>query len=78
VQLSPGDLLVSFTDGVSEAHDSKGEPFGPDRLLAWARGLQVREPAAVKEDLSAALDSFCGGHAQEDDRSVLVVRYLGE
>jgi sigma-B regulation protein RsbU (phosphoserine phosphatase) len=78
VQLAPGDLLVCFTDGISEAHNSQGESFGTERLLAWARGLQLREPAEVLRDLSTQVKRFCAGRVQEDDRSILVVRYRGE
>jgi serine phosphatase RsbU (regulator of sigma subunit) len=77
VQLAPGDLLMMYTDGVTEAHDSPGNSFGTDRLLDWARHQRGRLPDEVKNSLMNTIRDFCGGCRQEDDRSVLVVRYTG-
>jgi sigma-B regulation protein RsbU (phosphoserine phosphatase) len=77
IQMTPGDLLVMYTDGVTEAHDGKGGSFGTDRLLNWARHQRGRLPDEVKNSLIAAVGDFCGDRRQDDDRSVLVVRYTG-
>jgi serine phosphatase RsbU (regulator of sigma subunit) len=77
VQFAPGDLLIMYTDGVTEARDRKGNLFGTARLLDWARGQRDRVLDEVKDSLIAAVGSFCGGCRQDDDRSVLVVRYTG-
>jgi serine phosphatase RsbU (regulator of sigma subunit) len=77
LQLAPGDLLMMYTDGVTEAHDSRGNSFGTDRLLDWARNQRGRLPDEVRNSLMNTLRDFCGGCRQEDDRSVLVVRYTG-
>lgn len=77
VQMAPGDLLVMYTDGITEARDSNHNPFGTARLLDWARNQRGRLPDQVKESLITTVGDFCGGWRQEDDRSVLVVRYTG-
>jgi len=77
VQLSTGDLMVLYTDGVTEAEDPQGNPFGTARLLDWARDQRGRLPAEVKESLIGTVGRFCGGRRQADDRSVLVIRYKG-
>jgi serine phosphatase RsbU (regulator of sigma subunit) len=77
VQLAPGDLLVMYTDGVTEAHDWKGNLFGPARLLDWAVHQRGRLPTEVKDSLIATVENFCDGCRQDDDCSVLVVRYTG-
>jgi phosphoserine phosphatase RsbU/P len=76
VRLAPGDLLVMYTDGITEARDGTGNSFGTARLLEWARSQADHSPDTVKNSLIAAVRDFCGGR-QEDDRSVLVVRYMG-
>jgi sigma-B regulation protein RsbU (phosphoserine phosphatase) len=77
VQLAPGDLLVLYTDGLTEAHDSQGNPFGTARLLEWARAQRGRSPQEVKDRLVASVRNFCGDLRQNDDRSILVMRYNG-
>ena len=71
-----GDLLVLYSDGVTEAENPAGEEAGDDRLVAWlqqAAGKPVTEVvAAVQSDLAA----FCGSAAARDDVTLMVVRVL--
>ena len=75
LQLDAGDLLVLYTDGVSEAMNAKREMYGPERLVAALRlrlDLPVRELIeAVKADIAA----FTGGEPQRDDLTLLILRY---
>ena len=75
VQLAPGDLLILYTDGITEARDGQGNSFGTTRLLDWAAHQPGRLPDAVKSSLLATVSDFCNGRPQDDDYSVLVVRY---
>jgi serine phosphatase RsbU (regulator of sigma subunit) len=77
VQLKPGDLLLLYTDGVTDAQDPLGDPFGLDSLLDWARGHAGALPTEVKESLISTVTHFCGGSRQADDLTVLVVQYTG-
>jgi serine phosphatase RsbU (regulator of sigma subunit) len=77
VQLRPGDLLLLYTDGVTEAEDPGGNPFGIACLLEWARDQVGRLPAEVKDSLITAVSQFCGGNRQADDLTVLVAQYTG-
>jgi serine phosphatase RsbU (regulator of sigma subunit) len=77
VQLTPGDLLVLYTDGMTEAQDRQGNCFGTTRLLEWARNQRDCAPDQVKDSLIAAVQTFCDSSRQSDDRSVLVMRYTG-
>lgn len=77
LQLEPGDVVVAFSDGVSEAMSLDGEEFGDDRLVEVARAgwrLPVEEQV---ERLVAAVRAFSTGAAQSDDITAMVVRYLG-
>ena len=75
-RVQAGDLLVLYSDGVTEAENPAGEEAGDDRLIAWlqqAAGKPVTEVvAAVQSDLAA----FCGSAAARDDVTLMVVRVL--
>jgi sigma-B regulation protein RsbU (phosphoserine phosphatase) len=77
VRLAPGDLLLLYTDGVTEAMDPSDVLFGDERLLDFAR--RHREDSA--SDLVGALRQVVHAHAagaeQSDDITALAVRYLG-
>ena len=76
VKMSPGDLLVLFTDGIVEATGAaSGEELGTDRLLQIARELQGNKPADVVEGIYRRLEEWTGGKPPQDDRTVLVVSY---
>jgi len=70
--LGPGDLLVLYTDGLTEARDATGEQFGFDRLVDTV--LAARD-APVTDVCTAILDAAAAWTAvQEDDRTVVVAR----
>lgn len=75
IQLSPGDLVVVCSDGVTEARSAANEEFGRDRLVEAVRGCHGRKPEAVLEQLLSAVDQFARGAAQADDITALVLRY---
>jgi steroid delta-isomerase-like uncharacterized protein len=77
VELEPGDLLVAFTDGVTEARNSEGEEFGEERLLACVERHRKLAPQALLESLLAAVQHFSAAPGQRDDLTVLVLRYSG-
>ena len=77
LQLSPGDLLVVFSDGISEAMDARGEEFGDARIIECVRGAD-RDPEAVLTRLFGKLKAFTGEEPQGDDMTVLVLRYQGD
>ncbi len=73
VQVSPGDVLVAFSDGISEAMNAREEEWGEDRLAAAARAALACGAAHLLEALFAAADAFAGGALQHDDMTVVVV-----
>lgn len=78
VQLEAGDVVVLFSDGVSEAMSLAGEEFGDDRLLAVAQaGLALPVETQV-ERIVEAVRHFTIGAPQSDDITVMLIRYLGE
>jgi sigma-B regulation protein RsbU (phosphoserine phosphatase) len=76
-QLEPGDVVVYYTDGLTDAENSAGENFGEARL-AQAVAVCGRESAAqILGHLVNEVDAFCGGVPAFDDLTLCVVRYLG-
>ena len=70
----PGDLLVLFTDGVSESMYSRFEEWGEERLIELAKtcyGIPVLE---VTRRLLRAAEAFASGAAQHDDMTLVVLR----
>jgi serine phosphatase RsbU (regulator of sigma subunit) len=76
-RLEPGDLLVLYTDGLTEAPaaDGSGARFGIERLVALVEGRGAESPTAVRDALLGAVADFATG--REDDITVLVARYQG-
>lgn len=77
VQLAPGDVVVCFSDGVSEAMSLDGEEFGDDRLIEVTREGRTLPVEEQVERIVSAVRTFSAGAAQSDDITAMVVRYLG-
>jgi serine phosphatase RsbU (regulator of sigma subunit) len=77
VQLDPGDVVVIFSDGVSEAMSTAGEEFGDARLLEVAQAGVNDSVQGLVDRVIAAVRAFAKGAAQSDDITVMVLRYLG-
>jgi sigma-B regulation protein RsbU (phosphoserine phosphatase) len=77
VMLVPGDTVVVFSDGVSEACDSAGEEFGDDRVLASIQAAAGTNAQAIVTQVFNAVRDFTAGTAQGDDITAMVIRYLG-
>jgi sigma-B regulation protein RsbU (phosphoserine phosphatase) len=75
--LKPGDLIIAFSDGVTEALDPVGEEFTDDRLLASTRAHLGEDPQQVLDALLADVKTFCADATQSDDITVVMVRYNG-
>jgi phosphoserine phosphatase RsbU/P len=74
VQLGEGDLLVAFTDGVSEAMNAAQEEWGEAQLLPVLQQIRCEPPAVVIERVMAAADAHVAGAPQHDDMTLVVVK----
>ena len=75
--LQPGDLIVLFSDGVTEAMNPDDEEYCDDRLIACANAHRGEAPQQVLDALLADVQAFCAGQPQSDDVTVVMVRYNG-
>ena len=75
VTLAPGDWLVVFSDGVSEALSASGEEYGEARIVSVAeRHADLAAPEFLQA-IFADVSAFTKGAAQSDDITALVLRY---
>src|SRR5712664_3935338 len=73
-ELSPGDVLIFFTDGVVEAFDENGEEFGDPRWLAAIRALPDGTAQQSLQYLMTRVDAFVGVTRQSDDITCMIFR----
>ena len=69
----PGDYLVLYTDGVTEAHDQALEEFGEQRLLEEITRRDGVSVPAIQGRIRAAVQAFVGDAPQSDDLTLMVV-----
>jgi len=76
VQLSSGDLVIMYTDGVTEAFDAGYAAFGEDRLMSIAKECRNLPASMIRERIILEIRAFTGPVPQSDDITLLVIRVL--
>ena len=76
VVLEAGDLLILYTDGMSEAENRAEEEWGEDALIAAARGCGSQCPKEMIANIMTAADAFANGAPQHDDMTLVIARVL--
>jgi sigma-B regulation protein RsbU (phosphoserine phosphatase) len=76
VTLGSGDVVVMFTDGVSEAMNAEEEDFTEDRLEQVLKKVRTLSPSEIIEQIQLALEEHTQGTPQSDDITMLVLRAL--
>jgi sigma-B regulation protein RsbU (phosphoserine phosphatase) len=74
VFLQPGDTMVLFTDGVSEAMNNEEEEFDEERLIAAVRSGAGMNPSDLIDHVMVDCDAFAAGAPQHDDMTLVVVK----
>jgi phosphoserine phosphatase RsbU/P len=77
VQLQPGEMLLIFSDGVTEAMTAADEEFGTQRLANLFDGTPPTNPRETVERVLAAVDRFADGFEQSDDITCIALQYHG-
>ena len=73
MSLRPGDVLVPFTDGVTEALNAEGEEFGEERLKTMLQASTAATADQLAGLLTSALRQWIGAAEQYDDLTFVVV-----
>jgi serine phosphatase RsbU (regulator of sigma subunit) len=75
VELHEGDAIVYLSDGIVEAQDESGDPFGFDQLEALLASAEDRSPSAIRDRILDAVARHSGTRPADDDRTVMVLRF---
>lgn len=72
IEIEPGDSVIFFTDGITDARDFRREEFGIERMTELCAGLYGEPPAELLRRVFAAVGRFALGQPQHDDMTVVV------
>jgi serine phosphatase RsbU (regulator of sigma subunit) len=73
--LAPGDWLIVFSDGISEAMNAAGDEFGEQRIIDCIQTNTALDPSRLLDALFSDVRDFARGAAQSDDITAMVLRY---
>ena len=73
VHLAPGDVLLMYTDGITEAQNAQEAFFDEERLLEIVRGALGRSAQDIQDEVMAQVGAFVGDAPQSDDITLMVV-----
>jgi sigma-B regulation protein RsbU (phosphoserine phosphatase) len=76
-QLEAGDVLVLYTDGLTESENVLSEPYGEDRLVEVVRANAARPAADIVRAITTSVLDFMGAAPPFDDTTLVVIRYTG-
>ncbi len=74
LSLTPGDTLVFFTDGFTEAMNEHGEEYGEQRLIDFLQGISHENAEEMVRSAIAEIRSFSDGNEQHDDMTIIVIK----
>ena len=74
IPMQPGDCLILYTDGVTEALDEKGAEYGMERTIASVQASAPDGAAAALKRLTDDVRAFVGSQPQNDDITLIVIR----
>ena len=72
LQLEPDDMLVLYTDGITEAQDGFGDMLGRDRLMAWTCMAPVDDAASTGQSLLMRLNEFRRDNFTDDETLIVI------
>ncbi len=74
IALAAGDLLIAYTDGISEAMTIDDEEWGEERMIAAAGAARDYSAQQIVVEVFRAADEFTGGAPQHDDMTLVVFK----
>jgi phosphoserine phosphatase RsbU/P len=72
-QFQPGDQIIFYTDGITEASNPEGKQFGTDRLDHALENCSL-QASALLDSVLRSVEEFANGHPADDDRTLIVAR----
>jgi sigma-B regulation protein RsbU (phosphoserine phosphatase) len=72
--LAPGDTLILFTDGLTEATNATGQLFGEEKIIQLLREHDQKPAERIAEAVLEELAEFTGSTPQSDDLTIIVLR----
>ncbi|MDO5328633.1 MAG: SpoIIE family protein phosphatase [Coriobacteriia bacterium] len=78
MQLHPGEKLLLYTDGITEANNNEKELYGEKRLIRCLSGFKGNDLKEISEHLISNVEEFVDGAEQFDDMTTLALIYKGE
>jgi serine phosphatase RsbU (regulator of sigma subunit) len=75
LDLREGDTIVYLSDGIVEAQDPQGEPFGFDQLEALLADQTDRAPSSIRDAILRSVVQHSGDRPADDDRTIMVLRF---
>lgn len=78
ILLAPGDAIIIYTDGVTEAMDRNNEMFSEERLEKHIKAVGTAAPKEITKSIVREVKAFANGAPQSDDITILVLRYFGD
>jgi len=73
VTITPGDVFIAFTDGISEALNAADEEWGEALLIEAVKQSGGLAPSQIIARIMQAADGFVGGAKQHDDMTLVVL-----
>ena len=74
IQLDPGDLVVMYTDGITDAQNPLNELYGMERFSKTIQTNRKRPPAELEKLVLEDIDRFLDGAPQPDDMAMVILR----
>lgn len=76
-RIEPGNTLVLYTDGISEAENDRGDEYGIERVQALVQEHLLESPVKLVDAFKQGLDRFRGRRERFDDETLLAMQYSG-
>ena len=74
IRLEPNDLLLAYTDGITEPENTYGEEFGESRLLEVTRRMLNASPEVLVTEIYRSVDEWTGSPELQDDMTLVLAR----
>ena len=78
ISFNGGDLLVLFTDGITEARNHRGEEFGYDKLKNLVIRNAEKTPEEIKNEIIDSLYDYCETKSPDDDYTLIIIKFKGK